>query len=185
MSRLKNDSIRSGTSRGDIRLTGAGKAVDEVSTIHTVGGLHPRRLNSGGQRLQHFNQAEHNAYRGPREQVNADTRVDGLNVLDRGEQVPWCAINVEAGETIVVGRRHECIAYLQIRASNGGSIRNESAYGYPRNPMHRAELGDTRDRPNSYHQRLTRERLSKIRSGALSQGSKNNPRLKSVFISPQ
>jgi hypothetical protein len=38
--------------------------------------------------------------------VNLDTRVYGLNVLDRGEQVPWRLIDIEASETII-GGRHE------------------------------------------------------------------------------
>lgn len=32
------------------RLTGVGEAVEELSTVHAIRGLHPRGLNSGGQR---------------------------------------------------------------------------------------------------------------------------------------
>ena len=33
--------------------------------------------------------------------MNLDTWVDGLNVLDRGEQVPWRFIDIEASETVI------------------------------------------------------------------------------------
>ena len=35
--------------------------------------------------------------------MNLDPWVDGLNVLDRGEQVCWRVIDVEAGETVIGG----------------------------------------------------------------------------------
>ena len=31
------------------RLTGVGEAVEELPTVHAIGGLHPRGLNSGSQ----------------------------------------------------------------------------------------------------------------------------------------
>ena len=37
--------------------------------------------------------------------MNLDTWVDGLNVLDRGEQVSWRLIDIEARETVIGGRR--------------------------------------------------------------------------------
>lgn len=33
-----------------MQLTKIGKAVDELSTVHTIGGLHPRGLSRGSQK---------------------------------------------------------------------------------------------------------------------------------------
>lgn len=53
--------------------------------------------------MRHFYQAELCAYGGPGNQMNLDTRVNRLNVFDRGEQVPWCLIDTEASETVIGG----------------------------------------------------------------------------------
>jgi len=53
--------------------------------------------------MGHSDRAELCAYGGPGDQVNLDTRVNGLNVFDRGEQVTWCLIDTEASETVIGG----------------------------------------------------------------------------------
>jgi hypothetical protein len=40
-----NESVRCEDTRGDAQLTGVGKAVDELATVHAIRGFHPRRLN--------------------------------------------------------------------------------------------------------------------------------------------
>ena len=37
--------------------------------------------------------------------MDLDPRVDGLNVLDRREQVCWRIVDIKAGKTVVGGRR--------------------------------------------------------------------------------
>jgi len=53
--------------------------------------------------MWHFNRAELCAYGGPGDQMNFDTRVNGLNVTDCGEQVSWCLIDTETSETVIGG----------------------------------------------------------------------------------
>ena len=54
---------------------------------------------------QYFDWAVFRTYRRPGEQVDLDPRVDGLNVLDRREQVCWRIIDIKAGKTVIGGRR--------------------------------------------------------------------------------
>lgn len=61
--------------------------------------------------MRHFYRAELGAYGGPGEQVNFDTWVDGPDAIDRGEQVRWGFIDIEAGKTVIGGCR-EGIAYV-------------------------------------------------------------------------
>ena len=92
-------------------------------------------------------------YGRPGEQVNLNAWVDGLNVRDRREQVPWRIVDVEACESVVRWRR-ECIDCMQITISNGSGIRKERTCVNPRSQTPQAELGGTRDQLNRDRRRL-------------------------------
>ena len=47
-SHLKKRFGSRGNGRGDVRPTGVGEIVDERSTVHAIGRLHPSRLNEWG-----------------------------------------------------------------------------------------------------------------------------------------
>ena len=61
------------------------------------------RAEQGKSAIHHVDWADLRAYGGPGEQVNLDPWIDGLDVLDRREQVRWCVVDVEAGETVIGG----------------------------------------------------------------------------------
>ena len=35
--------------------------------------------------------------------MDLDAWIDGLDVIDRGEQIPWRVVDIEAGEAVVCG----------------------------------------------------------------------------------
>jgi len=57
----------------------------------------------GKSKIQYLDLVELRAYGGPGEQVNLNPWICGLNVLDRGEQVRWRAIDIEAGKAVICG----------------------------------------------------------------------------------